>query len=295
MPEAGLPCGTSLLTTLPWPASRPPFPRHRSKGEPIGPQAGSSWLRVVPDAIYKITQYASERYDRPEIRITGETTGPCKAAGGCELGERRPVSGAGRQSVVVLRGLSSSAASLLPNLTRPPARPLLPQRTAFLCPVRRRCRWIRRCTTPSASTTTGEGVGGGARGKGVGGRGGGARHPPIRPRPDPCNPSLPGRPPPPPPPNPTPSTPLPPGTTSTTCAAPGRTARASARTTVRFGGEGWRGGSTGRCCRRADQPARCWAARPRAALPNCHALDSPSKHPHTPHPHTPSLELHGQL
>jgi beta-glucosidase/6-phospho-beta-glucosidase/beta-galactosidase len=41
-------------------------------GKPIGPQAQSSWLRVVPDGLYKITQYASKRYGRPEIRITGE-------------------------------------------------------------------------------------------------------------------------------------------------------------------------------------------------------------------------------
>jgi len=43
---------------------------HGKDGQPIGPQAQSSWLRVVPDGIYKMTQYASKRYGRPEIRIT---------------------------------------------------------------------------------------------------------------------------------------------------------------------------------------------------------------------------------
>lgn len=40
-------------------------------GRAIGPLAASSWLRVVPEGIYKVTQYASRRYGRPEIRITG--------------------------------------------------------------------------------------------------------------------------------------------------------------------------------------------------------------------------------
>ncbi|GBF87897.1 glycoside hydrolase family 1 [Raphidocelis subcapitata] len=38
--------------------------------QPIGPVAQSSWLRVVPDGLYKITQYASKRYGNPEIWIT---------------------------------------------------------------------------------------------------------------------------------------------------------------------------------------------------------------------------------
>ncbi|KIZ00775.1 hypothetical protein MNEG_7183 [Monoraphidium neglectum] len=41
-----------------------------SKGEVIGPLAQSSWLRVFPEGLYKITQYVTERYGRPEIRIT---------------------------------------------------------------------------------------------------------------------------------------------------------------------------------------------------------------------------------
>ena len=50
--------------------------RHGNRnGQPIGPQAGSSWLRVYPEGLYQITQYATRRYGRVEIRITGERGG----------------------------------------------------------------------------------------------------------------------------------------------------------------------------------------------------------------------------
>lgn len=50
-------------------------------GVPIGPLAQSSWLRVYPEGIYKITQYATQRYGRPEIRITGEWGDAAKGLG----------------------------------------------------------------------------------------------------------------------------------------------------------------------------------------------------------------------
>ncbi|KAI8463581.1 MAG: glycoside hydrolase superfamily [Monoraphidium minutum] len=41
-----------------------------SDGKEIGPVAQSNWLRVFPDGLYKITQYVTQRYGRPEIFIT---------------------------------------------------------------------------------------------------------------------------------------------------------------------------------------------------------------------------------
>ncbi|XP_022888214.1 raucaffricine-O-beta-D-glucosidase-like isoform X3 [Olea europaea var. sylvestris] len=39
-------------------------------GTPIGPQAGSSWLSIVPNGIYKLLVYIKKTYDNPIIYIT---------------------------------------------------------------------------------------------------------------------------------------------------------------------------------------------------------------------------------
>lgn len=69
------------------PRSSPPPPPARRDGRVIGPLAQSSWLRVVPDGLYKITQYATKRYGRPEIWITGGGRGATwEALEGCGRG-----------------------------------------------------------------------------------------------------------------------------------------------------------------------------------------------------------------
>lgn len=43
---------------------------HDVNGKEIGPQAESTWLRVVPWSLYKVLKYVDKRYDPKEIRVT---------------------------------------------------------------------------------------------------------------------------------------------------------------------------------------------------------------------------------